>query len=149
MVVQCRMPIRRRKVGKNVRHLTARVSVARRGYVRLRHRARHLRGRVGSLAPLSSSRGQAADWSGSGDEQDSEWLTPILVDYFTRDGSTLMMRLLSSSPQIAVEMSFPYERKYFAYLWRWAQLLDREDWPEQQGLFRQLVKRAAEIAADR
>ena len=43
-----------------------------------------------------------------------------------------MMRLLGSSPQIAVEMSFPYERKYFAYLWRWAQLLDREDWPEQQ-----------------
>ena len=57
---------------------------------------------------------------------------PILVDYFTRDGSTLMMRLLASSPQIAVERAYPYERKYFAYLWRWSRLLDREDWPEEQ-----------------
>jgi len=120
------------RLRRRTRRLRWRATVARRGYVRLRHRARHLRGRVGSLAPLSSPRGQPADWSGSGGEPDSEWLTPILVDYFTRDGSTLMMRLLGSSPQIAVEMSFPYERKYFAYLWRWAQLLDREDWPEQQ-----------------
>jgi Sulfotransferase family len=57
------------------------------------------------------------------------WLTPVLVDYSTRDGSTLMMRLLASSPQIAVELSYPFERKYFAYLWRWARLLDRTDWP--------------------
>jgi hypothetical protein len=42
------------------------------------------------------------------------------------------MKLLGSSPQVAIEMSFPYERKYFAYLWRWAHLLDREDWPEGQ-----------------
>ena len=58
------------------------------------------------------------------------WLTPILVDYFARDGSTLMMRLLSSSPGIAVEEAYPFERKYFAYLWRWARLIDRGDWPE-------------------
>lgn len=59
-----------------------------------------------------------------------ESLTPILVDYFTRDGSTLMMRLLSTSPQIAVETVYPYERKYFAYIWRWANLIARQDWPE-------------------
>jgi hypothetical protein len=59
-------------------------------------------------------------------------LTPILVDYFTRDGSTLMMRLLSTSPQIAVETVYPYERKYFAYIWRWSTLLARQDWPEDE-----------------
>lgn len=61
----------------------------------------------------------------------SEWLTPILVDYFTRDGSTLMMRLLASSPQIAVEEAYPYERKYFSYLWRWSRVLERGEWPEE------------------
>jgi glycosyltransferase involved in cell wall biosynthesis len=60
-----------------------------------------------------------------------DWLTPILVDYFTRDGSTLMMRLLSSSPQIAVETAYPYERKYFSYLWRWSRMLERGEWPEE------------------
>jgi glycosyltransferase involved in cell wall biosynthesis len=59
-----------------------------------------------------------------------ESLTPLLVDYFTRDGSTLMMRLLASSPQIAVENVYPYERKYFAYIWRWSNLIVRQDWPE-------------------
>jgi glycosyltransferase involved in cell wall biosynthesis len=103
-----------------------------RRYARLRRRARQLRGRVGAAMPHRSVRRKPAVWSGSvGGEGDAEWLTPILVDYFTRDGSTLMMRLLGSSPQIAVEMSYPYERKYFAYLWRWSQLLDREDWPDQ------------------
>lgn len=55
-------------------------------------------------------------------------LKPILLDYFTRDGSTLMMRLLASSPQIAIEDVYPFERKYFAYLWRWAMVLDRGEW---------------------
>ena len=103
-----------------------------RRYARLRRRARQFRGRVGAAMPHPSARRRPVAWSGSGSgEADSEWLTPILVDYFTRDGSTLMMRLLGSSPQIAVEMSYPYERKYFAYLWRWSQLLDREDSPDQ------------------
>jgi hypothetical protein len=59
----------------------------------------------------------------------SGWLEPLLVDYFTRDGSTLMMRLLATSPQIAVGGGYPYEHKYFAYLFRWAHLIDRTDWP--------------------
>ena len=42
------------------------------------------------------------------------------------------MRLLHSSPQIAVEGPYPYERKYFAYLVRWARLLDRPDWPDEE-----------------
>ena len=38
------------------------------------------------------------------------------------------MRLLFTSPEIAVEGPYPYESKYFAYLVRWAGLLAREDW---------------------
>jgi hypothetical protein len=60
---------------------------------------------------------------------DGPSLQPILLDYFTRDGSTLTMRLLATSPQIAVGGGYPYEHKYFAYLYRWAQMLDRTDWP--------------------
>jgi hypothetical protein len=58
-------------------------------------------------------------------------LQPLLVDYFTRDGSTLMMRLLASSPQVAVGGGYPYEHKYFAYLYRWARMIDRPDWPRK------------------
>jgi hypothetical protein len=58
-------------------------------------------------------------------------LQPLLVDYFTRDGSTLTMRLLASSPQIAVGGGYPYEHKYFAYLFRWAQMIERPDWPQK------------------
>jgi hypothetical protein len=60
-----------------------------------------------------------------------ETLQPLLVDYFTRDGSTLMMRLLRTSPQIAVGGDYPYEHKYFGYLFRWAQLVDMEEWPNK------------------
>src|SRR3954453_13130654 len=58
-------------------------------------------------------------------------LRPLLVDYFTRDGSTLTMRLLATSPQIAVGGDYPYEHKYFAYLFRWAHLIDKTEWPRQ------------------
>jgi len=58
-------------------------------------------------------------------------LKPIIVDYFTRDGSTMLMRLLSSSPQIAIEDVYPFERRYLAYFWSWAHVLTREDWDER------------------
>jgi hypothetical protein len=54
-------------------------------------------------------------------------LTPILVDHTGRDGSTLMMRLLRTSPGVAIPGPYPYEKKYFAYLWRWSRLLERRD----------------------
>jgi Sulfotransferase family len=54
-------------------------------------------------------------------------LSPVLVDCTGRDGSTLMMRLLATSPEIAAPGGYPYERKYFAYLWRWSRLLERRD----------------------
>jgi hypothetical protein len=58
-----------------------------------------------------------------------DWLVPILVDCFGRDGSTLMMRLLATSPEIALGNRYPHEHHYFTYLWRWSRLLDRTDWP--------------------
>src|SRR3954447_19939819 len=38
-----------------------------------------------------------------------------------------MMRLLATSPEIAVPGPYPYEKKYFAYLWRWSRMLTRRD----------------------
>lgn len=80
--------------------------------------------RQGARRPAPASSHNRRPPEGRGD-----WLEPILVDYFTRDGSTLMMRLLLSSPQIAVEREYPYERKYFSYLWRWSRIVERGDWP--------------------
>jgi hypothetical protein len=51
----------------------------------------------------------------------------MLVDHTGRDGSTLMMRLLATSPNVAIPGPYPYEKKYFAYLWRWSRLLERRD----------------------
>ena len=120
------------RLRRRARQLRWRASTVWRRQAGLRRRARQLGERAGAWAPHYSRSRQPAAWTGTRGESETDWLTPILVDYFTRDGSTLTMRLLGSSPQIAVEMSFPYERKYFAYLWRWAHLLDREDWPDQQ-----------------
>jgi hypothetical protein len=57
-------------------------------------------------------------------------LTPILVDHTGRDGSTLLMRLLATSPSISVPGPYPFEKKYFAYLWRWSRMLERRDQSE-------------------
>jgi hypothetical protein len=57
------------------------------------------------------------------------WLTPILVDCFGRDGSTAVMAMLASSPGIAADPGYPYERRYFTYLWRWSRLPSRTEWP--------------------
>ena len=80
-------------------------------------------------APVASSTASAN--GGAPTAASAPWLVPILVDYFTRDGSTLLMRLLASSPQVAVEDQYPYERKYFGYLWRWSRMLERGQWPDE------------------
>jgi glycosyltransferase involved in cell wall biosynthesis len=106
------------------------LGLAWRRFVAARKRLRNLRDRR-----RGDDRGrsiEAAATGGRAPHGGRGWLTPILVDYFTRDGSTLMMRLLASSPEVAVEDVYPYERKYFAYLLQWSQLLDRPDWPEDE-----------------
>lgn len=40
-----------------------------------------------------------------------------------------MMALLATSPSIVTDDQYPYERRYFTYLWRWSRLLSRTDWP--------------------
>jgi hypothetical protein len=40
-----------------------------------------------------------------------------------------MMALLATSPWIVTDDKYPYERRYFTYLWRWSRLLSRTDWP--------------------
>ena len=40
-----------------------------------------------------------------------------------------MMALLATSPRIVIDQRYPYERRYFTYLWRWSRLLSRTDWP--------------------
>ena len=83
-----------------------------------------------ATAPSLTSSASATNGGPPGPDA-GPWLVPILVDYFTRDGSTLLMRLLASSPQVAVEDQYPYERKYFGYLWRWSRMLERGVWPEE------------------
>ncbi len=46
--------------------------------------------------------------------EDPAWLAPLVVDYFGRDGSTAMLRLLASSPAILVEGGYPYESERLA-----------------------------------
>jgi hypothetical protein len=79
--------------------------------------------------PLRGPRRASGGAAFQSPESGEDWLVPILVDCFGRDGSTLMMRLLANSPQIAVGTRYPYEHRYFTYLWRWSRLLDRSDWP--------------------
>jgi hypothetical protein len=55
-------------------------------------------------------------------------LVPILVDGSGRDGTTLAMQLLATSPEIAFDRNYPYEQRYFSYLLQWARLPEDERW---------------------
>ncbi len=95
-----------------------------------RSRGRGLTAGFRRLRGDRSGSGEATTAGGAapGEESAEPWLEPILLDHAGRDGSTLMMRLLFTSPEIAVEGPYPYEQKYFAYLIRWSGLLGRADW---------------------
>jgi hypothetical protein len=61
-----------------------------------------------------------------------EVLTPLLLPTpHGRAGSTVVMELLGSSPQIAFERAHPYEERYLTYLVHWAQMLGRSQPPEE------------------
>lgn len=55
-------------------------------------------------------------------------LVPILVDGSGRDGTTLAMQLLATSPEIAFDRVYPYEQRYFNYLLQWSRLPERDSW---------------------
>ncbi len=59
-------------------------------------------------------------------------LTPLLLLGCGRDGSTLLMQLLGTSPQVVFERVDEFECRYLTYLVRWSQLLDRADVPSAQ-----------------
>jgi hypothetical protein len=56
-------------------------------------------------------------------------LTPLLVVHPGRSGSTLMMRFLSTSPEISMEHGYPFEAYYFQYLSRLSRLIDSPGLP--------------------
>lgn len=62
---------------------------------------------------------------------ESEPLAPIVVDGTGRDGTTLIMQLLGTAPEIAFDRSYPYEWRYLSYLLHWSRLPTREDWDEE------------------
>jgi len=53
-------------------------------------------------------------------------LTAILLPVCGRNGSTLCMQLLGTSPEIAFERVYPFEHRYLTYLWRVADVMQRE-----------------------
>jgi hypothetical protein len=57
-------------------------------------------------------------------------LVPILVDGSGRDGTTLAMQLLGTSPEIAFDRVYPYEQRYFNYLLQWSRLPERDSWDD-------------------
>jgi hypothetical protein len=64
-------------------------------------------------------------------------LQPILLLFAARSGSTLLMQLLGSSPQVVFERSYPFETRYLAFYLRWAwQLADaglrRDEWTTER-----------------
>jgi hypothetical protein len=53
-------------------------------------------------------------------------LTPLmLVGPYGRTGSTAVLYLLATSPQIALERLYPFEYRYLTYLIHWLRLLDQ------------------------
>lgn len=52
-------------------------------------------------------------------------ITPLLVDPVVgRSGSTVMMKILASSPAVAVDRVYPYENRYLPYLCRLVEHVD-------------------------
>ena len=58
----------------------------------------------------------------------SEWLTPLIVDSSGRSGTTMMMGLLASSREIAMDRQHPYEHVYFTWMAEWSAIADRTTW---------------------
>lgn len=55
-------------------------------------------------------------------------LRPVLVVGSGRSGTTPLMRLLASSPQVATEVAYPLEHQYLRYLRLLTRAIDAESW---------------------
>src|SRR5208337_3624516 len=56
-------------------------------------------------------------------------LKPLLIQSIGRSGTTLLMQLVGTSPQILFDRVYPFEVRYLTYLLRWAQMLE-QDWDQ-------------------
>ncbi len=56
--------------------------------------------------------------------RDTVRLKPVLVDAMGRSGTTVMMRLLASSPAVLAEREYPYESRYLTYFASLSRMLD-------------------------
>ncbi len=59
---------------------------------------------------------------------DGSPLNPVLIDGTGRDGTTLMMQLLGTSPEVAFDRIYPYEQRYFSYLLHWSRIPQLDEW---------------------
>lgn len=57
-------------------------------------------------------------------------LEPLLVLAQGRSGTTLLMQVLATSPQIAFDRIYPFEVRYLTYLLHWASLLGQASQPQ-------------------
>jgi hypothetical protein len=67
-------------------------------------------------------------------------LEPLLIPFSGRNGSTLLMQVLATSPQIIFDRVYPFETRYLTYLLRWAQMLGQDceengNWNSAQNIF--------------
>ena len=53
-------------------------------------------------------------------------LKPLLIQSMGRSGTTLLMQLIGTSPQILFDRVYPFEVRYLTYLLRWAHILGQE-----------------------
>jgi Sulfotransferase family len=60
-------------------------------------------------------------------------LRPILVQGIGRGGTTLLMQILGTSPEIVFDRIYPFETGYLRYLLNWAIILEN-DWPSGANL---------------
>lgn len=67
----------------------------------------------------------------TGIEPETSILEPILVNSTGRSGTTLLMQLLGTSPQIAFDRNYPFEVRYLSYLLHWALLLNTQWQPNE------------------
>jgi hypothetical protein len=53
-------------------------------------------------------------------------LKPLLIQSIGRSGTTLLMQLMGTSPQVVFDRVYPFEVRYLTYLLHWAQMLEQD-----------------------
>ncbi len=71
----------------------------------------------------------------------SKSITPLMLRSFGRSGSTLMMSLLGTSPNVLFERTFPYEERYLTYLVRLTGLLKKPPQNSKEWNYDTVLKR--------